>query len=188
MTTKNFYRPSVKEMENAINGLKQNNQEEVQKLYEWFKPLIIKIAYNSLCQAILHEDAQNIAWEYFFDFLIHYDKKITPSFPGLIKLRVSSRVNDRIGAEIYRACENLDDVNVEENEAYMNKYWEDTITNLDLKLALNKISLQQQKLIDLHYFKDITQKEIAKQMHVTAYYVRTQHLAALYNLKTILTT
>lgn len=188
MTTKELYKPSLTEMENAINGLKQNNQEEAQKLYEWFKPLIIKIAYNSLCQAILHEDAENIAWECFYDFLMHYDKKVTPSLPGLIKLRVSSRVHDRMGAEIYRMSESLEEATVDVTQAYMNKYWEDTIINLDLMLALKQLSLQQQKIIDLHYFEDITQKEIAKQMHTSVYYVRTQHLSALYNLKTILTT
>ena len=86
---------------------------------------------------------------------MHYDKKVTPSLPGLIKLRVSSRVHDRMGAEIYRMSESLDEATVDVNQAYMNKYWEDTIMFGKLIDSLKK----QRKEVEL--WSEATEEQIA---------------------------
>lgn len=81
----NYTHFSATKTKNMVMGIKNGDPFYCLMAYHDYKPLILKEAYRSHVIACLGEDAENIAWQAFFEFIHGYHGNQYRLLPGLIQ-------------------------------------------------------------------------------------------------------
>ena len=88
-TRKTEYRAfTPTELKNLVQQVQAHDQQAIDRLCETFTPLIYKEARRSYIAAALGDDAVNIAWEIFLEFIHAYKGNKYRLLPGLIQKRI----------------------------------------------------------------------------------------------------
>ena len=88
-TRKTEYRAfTPTELKNLVQQVQAHDQQAIDRLCETFTPLIYKEARRSYIAAALGDDAVNIAWEIFLEFIHAYKGNNYRLLPGLIQKRI----------------------------------------------------------------------------------------------------
>lgn len=98
-TIHNQFTPA--ELRTAFKDAQTNNMPAIETLYQWFLPLVKSISHSYSCYTTLGEDAENICWEQFYIFVKNYKGNDYRRLPGLIKLRLISRMADAANSRRY---------------------------------------------------------------------------------------
>ena len=77
--------PKAAELKQLVKEAQKHRQSAIDELCRTYQPLIMKEAYRSYIVKKLGEDAVNIAWEIFLDFIHGYKGRNFRSLPGLIQ-------------------------------------------------------------------------------------------------------
>ena len=77
--------PKAAELKQLVKGAQKHRQSAIDELCRIYQPLVMKEAYRSYIFKKLEEDAVNIAWEIFLDFIHGYKGRNFRSLPGLIQ-------------------------------------------------------------------------------------------------------
>ena len=71
-----------------VRGAQENDQKAIDELCNRFIPLIKKVAGNSYYKDHLGEDAVNIAWVIFLEFIMKYKGNDFVHLPGLLQIHL----------------------------------------------------------------------------------------------------
>lgn len=179
-----FYKPNAMELKLAFEGVKNNDSVAVNNLYQWFNPLVLSVAHSYSAYTALQEDAENIAWECFFQFVKDYDGKDYLHVPGLLKKRLISRLTDIVKSyKYYDPNAVLASESTEYLEVQAKDNFNDILENMYLKEAIKELTPIQQKLIYLIYFKDLNYAEISQFLKIKERSILHQHKLAKATLR-----
>lgn len=179
-----FYKPNAKELKLAFEGAKSNDSVAINKLYQWFNPLVLSVAHSYSAYTALQEDAENIAWECFFQFVKDYNGNDYLHVPGLLKKRLISRLTDIVKSYKYYdpnavlASESTEYLEVQAKDCFNN-----ILENIYLKDALKELTPMQQKLIYFIYFKDLNYAQISQLLKIKERSILHQHKRAKATLR-----
>lgn len=175
---------TAEDLEQTIKAAQIGDRKAVEQLYYWFKPLILKAAHSYTIYTILGEDAENIAWTIFYEFIYQYRGDKFKVLPGLLRMVVNYRLMDAAKARAnYDPHVALDEFTVLNTVGQDVEYWDSVICNVSLLLSLRKLPAFQQTVIKLVYFEDCTQRRIAKILGKSYDKIRYHHMVALCSLK-----
>lgn len=175
--------PKAAELKAAVEGYQKGSMSCTEKLYLWYRPLILALAHSYSIHTTLGEDAENIAWEKFYEFLKNYQGNDYYRLPGLIKKRLISRLADVAQSRLYydprlEYSDSLEDFDSSYDP------WKEQIFNIHLKYSLEKLKPLYKKVIYFIYFEDKSGLATAKILNKNYHIVRYAHkhsLAALRN-------
>lgn len=172
------------ELEMAVKNAQAGNRVALEQLYHWFKPLIMKAAHSYSIYTVLDEDAENIAWQIFYEFVYKYDDNKYRYLPGLFRKVVRYRLLDAAKARAnYDPNVALDEFTVMNAMGLENDYWDNMVSNINLLMALHHITQFQQTIIKLIYFEECSSVRTAKILHKSYEKIRYHHKTALCLLK-----
>lgn len=171
------------ELREAFQKAKANHIDAIEKLYEWFQPLVKSIAHSYSNYNSLGEDAENICWEQFFLFVKSYNRKEYARLPGLIKLRLLSRMTDAANSRRYS------DPLVEYNDLAIEgckttrELLHSEFKNYYLQAAFLKLRPLRQHIIYKHYFEHLNGTTIAASLKISYKAYRYHHWCAINELR-----
>ncbi len=158
-------------MESNVKKFQAGDYEEAGSfLCKNFAPLIKSIAHKRTVYTIYGEDAESIAWEFFFEIINSYRGNNFKKLPGLIKKYINFKFYRLTRNEFNGFC-NKEIVGMDETFYISDKKEEGSIENSLTKISLmqeiDKLSLRQQEMIIRYYFFGEKRKEIAQSMNCT---------------------
>ena len=96
-TRKTEYRAfTPTELKNLVQQVQAHDQQAIDRLCETFTPLIYKEARRSYIAAALGDDAVNIAWEIFLEFIYAYKGNKYRLLPGLVQKHLYYELMHRV--------------------------------------------------------------------------------------------
>ena len=172
------------QLEKVVKNAQLLDDKSIRQLYEWFKPLIWKASHRYTIYTVLGEDAENIAWNIFYDFIYHYKGDKFGSLPGLLKKVVNYRLMDAAKSRAnYDPHIALDEFSFDSVVGVDDSYWDDKISDICLAHALSKLCKVQSKIIKLVYFEDKLLTELVNLLNKPYHKIRYNHSMALSKLK-----
>lgn len=173
-----------KQLERVIKKAQLLDDKSIKQLYDWFRPLVLKAAHRYTIYTVLGEDAENIAWNVFYDFVYHYKGTKFKVLPGLLRRVVNLRLLDAAKARAnYDPHIALDEYSLDNAIGMDEGYWDDKISDICLAYALTKLCKMQSNIIRLVYFENMFLKELVPLLHKPYHKIRYNHNMALYKLK-----
>ena len=173
------------QQQELIYKLQQNDQEALAKVCQYFTPLVESYARSYTVHRILGEDALGIAWIIFLEAAKKYHKKDCSRLAGYFKRVLCSRLLNVLIKECKRRV-SLEDDATKLADTQVSPFDEVVINNLDLALALRMLKPNEQRLIYLYYFEDMTIAAIAKELHKSATALRWSKKRILKKLRVIM--
>lgn len=179
-----FKKHSPDELKKIVQNYQQGDSFAAEQLRQQFYPLIYKLSHRQSMYSTFGEDAENMAWVLFFEFVFAYKGHDFIRLPGLIRrflifrlLRLMQQQGSRWDAEEYLENETFVDVPVECEP---------------LQKVINKIALNQEiislptkeiQVLEEVYFKNNTYSESARHLNCTFRSIRYHRDSALERLK-----
>lgn len=179
-----FKKHSTDDLEIIVQNYQQGDSHAAEQLRQIFYPLICKLSHRQSMYSTFGEDAENMAWLLFFEFIYNYKGCDFIRLPGLVRrflifrlLRLMQQQGVRWDNEQYLDSETVTD-QVAECE---------TLQKLIDKLALEQEShlLRDWELnvVKEIYYKNNTYSESARNLNCTLRKVRYYNESALKQLK-----
>lgn len=152
-----------------VHGAQENDQKAINELCERFTPLIRKIANNSYYKDHLGEDAENIAWVIFLEFIKRYNGNDFVHLPGLLQIHLRYKLL-RIckHGELRRLEIPLigDEDNQKEIIDSRNYICDFEIRQMIIEI-IGKLSPRQRVVLTLVFLEGKTLKEISKILNIS---------------------
>ena len=179
-----FKKHSVDDLGILVQNYQQGDSLAAEQLRQKFYPLISKLSHRHSMYSVFGEDAENMAWLLFFEFVFDYKGDDFKRLPGLIRrflifrlLRLMEQQGTRWDTE--EPLESKDSVEETAECELLQKMTDDIV----LQEALSHLSNKELCVIEEYYFKDKTQREIASKLQCTERSVRSYQKLALERLK-----
>lgn len=153
---KNNFNHTPTQLKNLLMAAQRFEQPAIDKLCADFTPLINKEAHRQSVFNALGEDAVNIAWEIFLEFIHSYKGNNYRLLPGLIQKHLHYRLLDRLHQKgCLLDCDALDaDETFADTIADKHDYIAEADTRLSINTAVSKLSDKQQTVIRELYLHD----------------------------------
>ena len=179
-----FKKHSVDDLGVLVQNYQRGDSLAAEQLRQKFYPLISKLSHRHSMYSIFGEDAENMAWLLFFEFIFDYKGEDYKRLPGLVRrflifrlLRLMEQQGMRWDTE--EPLESKDSVEETAECELLQKMTDDIV----LQDALSHLSHKELRVIEEYYFKDKTQKEIASKLNCDERSVRRYHKKAMTCLK-----
>lgn len=157
-----FKKHSVDDLGVLVQNYQQGDSLAAEQLRQKFYPLISKLSHRHSMYSIFGEDAENMAWLLFYEFIYDYKGDDFQRLPGLVRrflifrlLRLMEQEGARWDTE-----ESLESDNAAEETAeceLLQKLTDDIVINQ----VLSHLPRNELRVIEEYYYKDKTQKEVA---------------------------
>ncbi len=184
-----FKKHSVDDLGILVQNYQQGDSLAAEQLRQKFYPLISKLSHRHSMYSVFGEDAENMAWLLFFEFVFDYKGDDFKRLPGLIRrflifrlLRLMEQQGTRWDTE--EPLESKDSVEEIAECELLQKMTDDIV----LQEALSHLSRKELCVIEEYYFKDKTYEEVARNLSCTPRSVRYHKENALNRLKKYLRT
>ena len=92
--------PDELELAELVRRAQSFDQAAIDELYKRFRGMILNLTNTTNVQLALGEDAENIAWEYFYNFIQKPELSHRKNIAGYIKKCINLKLTTRINAEI----------------------------------------------------------------------------------------
>ena len=179
-----FKKHSVDDLGVLVQNYQRGDSLAAEQLRQKFYPLISKLSHRHSMYSVFGEDAENMAWLLFFEFIFDYKGDDFKRLPGLVRrflifrlLRLMEQQGMRWDME--EPLESKDSVEETAECELLQKMTDDIV----LQEALSHLSHKELRVIEEYYFKDKTQKEIASKLNCDERSVRRYHKKAMTCLK-----
>ena len=172
---------STEELQILVHEAQLDKQESIDKLCQYFKPLINKEARRLNVYNALGEDAENVAWVVFLSFIRRYNGADYKHLPGLIQCHLRYELLH----EVQKAGE-LWDNEVEADEALENQTHEpleEVFSRLVVRELLRSLPSRQHKIFKMYLEKQANNLQIARELKCSLSTVKRQKLKAVDTLK-----
>lgn len=179
-----FKKHSADDLKTIVQNYQQGDTHAAEQLRQQFYPLIYKLSHRHSMYSTFGEDAENIAWLLFYEFIHEYQGEDYIRLPGLVKRFLIFRLLRQMQQQGVR----WDTEEFLESESFVDK----AIECEAIQRLLNSTSLQEEflrlpekemRVLKEFYFKNNTQKEIARNLDCTSRSVRTYKNLALSRLR-----
>lgn len=162
------------ELKDYILAAQAYDREAFNKLCSAFEPLLRKEVFRSGIRGKENlEDAYQQAYKYFLELILNYDGDDFEHLPGLIRLRIHSRLQRTLSSLAHINSNEqffYDDTTTAEIEAP--DALTPTLEELSLKQNLDKLPNKEATVIQERFLEDQTQEQVAKKMHISSRWVR----------------
>jgi RNA polymerase sigma factor (sigma-70 family) len=155
------------QIDKLVEQVKQKNTDALWKLYDYYKP-IINFTSNKIHQKYPTIEYSDLHSECIFilqDLCIKYDKEkcyFSYYFNARLMPYLVSKVKSKYLEKVNVTC--LDDMTKSEMQDDINFKIEDYTF---LHIEIEKLPVKMQEIIDLFYFKNLTQSECAKILKIS---------------------
>lgn len=171
-----------------VHGAQENDQKAINELCERFTPLIRKIANNSYYKDHLGEDAENIAWVIFLEFIKRYNGNDFVHLPGLLQIHLRYK--------LLRICKHQEVqrlevplVKDEEDEIQLpnhNQYLDDVEFREFIRKILKYLPPAQRIILKLHIVDGYSFDEVCKMTNKPYHSNYSLYRRAIKNIKKLL--
>lgn len=175
---------SEDDLKTIVHNYQQGDSHAAEQLRQQFCPLIYKLSHRHSMYSTFGEDAENIAWLLFFEFIFDYKGEDFARLPGLIRrflifrlLRQMEQQGKRWDVEEFLISE--DSVEEVAECELLRKLTDDIV----LQQALSRLNSNELRVITEYYFKGSTQKEIAIKLNCDERSIRRYQKKAITCLK-----
>lgn len=157
------------QLKNLLCAAQNYDAQAINALCQVFEPLIVKEAHRRYITAILGEDAVNIAWQIFLEFIHGYKGNNYRLLPGLLQKRLHYGLLHAVFPEKETIqAESLDDT----DESGVQLPSVDTLLDLrlerlDLTQALRQLTPTQQAVVTDIFFLGLTLRECSAKRDLT---------------------
>lgn len=168
-----------------VRGAQENDQKAIDELCNRFIPLIKKVAGNSYYKDHLGEDAVNIAWVIFLEFIKKYKGNDFLHLPGLLQIHLRYK--------LLRICKHqevqrlevplvTDDESQEEIADPRNYIYDFEIRRLIWEI-LRKLSQKQRIILTMVFLEGRSLKEVSKVLDIPYESVRSVYRKGLAKMR-----
>ncbi|MCO7222806.1 sigma-70 family RNA polymerase sigma factor [Pleionea sp. CnH1-48] len=167
----------------VMERVKQGDKQALSQLYDIYAERLFSVACSILRD---REDSEDLIHDVFLEVwnkARHYDAK-RGSLNSWLVMLTKSRAIDR-----YRALKHLRESKREPSDFSMpivDKNMNSLLENREVSKALRKLTVSQQKMIELSYLKGLTHQEIASQCNLPVGTVKSRLSAALNGLRRLM--
>ena len=157
-----FKKHSVDDLGTIVQNYQQGDSLAAEQLRQKFYPLISKLSHRHSMYSIFGEDAENMAWLLFYEFVYDYKGDDFKRLPGLIRrflifrlLRLMEQEGMRWDTE--ESLESEDSTEETAECELLQKLTDGIVINQ----VLPHLSQNELRVIEEYYYKNKTQKEVA---------------------------
>ena len=179
-----FKKHSVDDLGTIVQNYQQGDSLAAEQLRQKFYPLISKLSHRHSMYSIFGEDAENMAWLLFYEFVYDYKGNDFKRLPGLIRrflifrlLRLMEQQGTRWDTEEHLESETFVDVATECEQ--IQNFLNDTA----LQEEILRLPEREMQAVKEFYFKNHTYTESARNMNCTPRNVRYYKGLALSRLR-----
>ena len=179
-----FKKHSVDDLGTIVQNYQRGDSLAAEQLRQKFYPLISKLSHRHSMYSIFGEDAENMAWLLFYEFVYDYKGDDYKRLPGLIRrflifrlLRLMEQQGTRWDTEEHLESETLVDVATECEQ--IQNFLNDTA----LQEEILRLPEREMQAVQEFYFKNHTYTESARNMNCTPRNVRYYKGLALSRLR-----
>lgn len=167
-----------------VENYQKGDSYAAERLRQLFYPLIFRLSHRQSMYSTFGEDAENIAWLLFFEFILAYKGHDFIRLPGLVRRFLIFRLARLMQQQGMRWDM---EVNFEDdalaNEAGEYDFLGKLLNKLALEQAVKTLSEQDTCILEELFFKDNTVDELAHNLHCTPRSVRNHKKHALARLR-----
>ena len=179
-----FKKHSVDDLGTIVQNYQQGDSLAAEQLRQKFYPLISKLSHRHSMYSIFGEDAENMAWLLFYEFVYDYKGDDYKRLPGLIRrflifrlLRLMEQQGTKWDTEEHLENETLVD------EATECEQIQDFLNDTALQEEILRLPEKEMQALKEFYFKNHTYTESAHNMNCTPRKVRYYKGLALSRLR-----
>lgn len=173
-----------------VRGAQENNQKAIDELCDRFKPLIMKVANNSYYRDHLGEDAVNIAWVIFLEFIKKYDGNDFVHLPGLLHIHLRYK--------LLRICKHqevqrlevplvTEDEEVQTEFVNPNDYIHDFEFRCMLSEIIRRLCPKQRIIMTMIFFEGKSFREVSEVLKIPYESVRSSYRRGLTHMRKAIT-
>ena len=156
--------PEELELVELVRRAQSFDQAAIDELYKRFRGMILNLTNTTNVQLALGEDAENIAWEYFYNFIQKPELSHRKNIAGYIKKCINLKLTTRINAEIRPWT--VDSIDEYEANSYQiaeeNNKLENFLQDSILKETFSKLSKDSRTVLKKFYFDGYSLEDCAK--------------------------
>ena len=172
---------SAKELKSLFARAQNQEQEAINKLCGFYQSLIKKEAGRYYIYKALGEDAINIAWVIFLNFIQHYQGDDFKHLPGLIQYHLHYELLHRVQKDGRSWVKEIASEELMEMQAP--EQLDQPLEKLAIRQELANLSPHQRDVLEMYYHQNKTNEQIAKHFGCSISTIKRQKLEALTNLK-----
>lgn len=168
-----------------VRGAQKNDQKAIDELCKRFVPLIRKVASNSYYKDHLGEDAVNIAWVIFLEFIKKYDGNDFVHLPGLLHVHLRYKLlrickhKEVQRLEVPLVTDDEDEIQLPDTSRYL----EDVEFREFIRRILKYFPLTQRIILKLYFVDGYSFEEVCRLTNKSYHSVYSSYRRALKHLK-----
>ena len=181
-----FKKHSADDLKTIIQNYQQGDTHAAEQLRQQFYPLIYKLSHRHSMYSTFGEDAENIAWLLFYEFMYSYDGENFIKLPGLVKrFMVFRLINGVVHNKLRFDYEQLEDFDPdgELSNTLTTNGIEPCLSDINFSNLLAKLPSKQQFVLREIYLKGKSQVQVAKALNCTPRSIRNYKNEAVTRLK-----
>ena len=152
------------ELKELVRRAQGFEQAAIDELYNRFRGMILSLINKESIRDAIGEDAENIAWEIFYDVIpkvnIHHGARIA----GYLKKYISGELNKKVKAETCPWC--VDSINEYEEDGYQvsdkDNNIESYLENIIIKGNIANVSKDTRTVLKKFYYEGYSLEDCAK--------------------------
>lgn len=181
-----FKKLSPDELKAAVLDFQKGDSLAAELLRLQFSPLIYRLTHRHSVRSVFGEDAENIAWLLFFEFLANYQGVNYIRLPGLVRRFMIFRLMNGIAHHSFRY--NLELLDQFDRDSPLCQLASGDSLDASLDKALledlfEDLPKMQQEVLRQIYLQDKTQEQVAMSLQCSPRYVRKCKNLGLSNIK-----
>lgn len=181
-----FKKLSPDELEQFVLNYQKGDSHAAELLRQYFSPLIYRLTHRHSVYATLGEDAENIAWILFYEFISKYQGADFIHLPGLVRRFMIFRMMNHISRISNRF--NLEMLDQFDGEGTLSQIagpdeLEACLDGAMVAYLFADLPRKQRAVLKYALFHRYTQQQIAAKLNCSTRYVRKCKTLALKHIK-----
>ena len=181
-----FKKHKPDELKTIVHDYQKGDTNAAELLRQQFSPLIYKLSHRHSMLTSFGEDAENMAWLLFYEFIASYQGNDFIHLPGLVKRFVIFRLMNIFEHNSIRFnLEQLDEFNHDSSltQIASSETLDNTVDKVIVEQILKDLPSQQHRVLEELYLQDKTQEQVATTLCCTTRYIRKCKNLGLKNIK-----
>ena len=170
-----FKKHKPDELKTIVHNYQKGDSYAAELLRQQFSPLVYNLSHRHSMLTSFGEDAENMAWLLFYEFLSSYQGNDFIHLPGLVKRFIIFRLMNTFEHNSIRFnLEQLDEFNHDSSLSQIasGETLDASVDKVIIEQILKGLPNQQQRVLEELYLHDKTQEQVATTLRCTTRYIR----------------